>query len=79
MAGSHKPVGDSIDMQTIRRRRKATVPAVTPDFELRMLVTNELVSDTAAANALREDFENMRAMQGDEKCSEVGVDPAWTD
>src|SRR5262249_50186590 len=31
-----------------------------PNFELRMLVANELVSGTAAAKALREEFERMR-------------------
>jgi hypothetical protein len=31
-----------------------------PNFELRMLVVNELVSNTVAAKALREEFESLR-------------------
>jgi hypothetical protein len=39
-----------------------------PNFEFRFLVANELVSDTSAAKALREEFESMRAVPAGEKC-----------
>jgi hypothetical protein len=43
-----------------------------PNFELRILAANELVSGDSAAKALREEFENLRGMPSSEKCPEVG-------
>jgi hypothetical protein len=43
-----------------------------PNFELRILVANELVSGTSAAKALREEFESMRDLPTSENCSETG-------
>jgi hypothetical protein len=39
-----------------------------PNFELRMLVANELVSGTPAAKALRQEFESMREKGDDLRC-----------
>jgi hypothetical protein len=42
-----------------------------PNFGLRILVANELVSGTPSAKALREEFESMRAMADSERCPAV--------
>jgi len=36
-----------------------------PNFELRILIVNELLSNTDAAKALREEFENLRRTKSD--------------
>jgi hypothetical protein len=41
-----------------------------PNFELRILVANELVSDSPAAKELRQEFESMRPEATGQECAE---------